>query len=181
MQIHEEEKKSVVISVRVPLSVKEKLDTESALNNISVNTMISQTLKKHVEWNRFAANIGFVFLTRGFLRAMLNSVDDSDITRIATTTCRSAMRDAVIFIKGEETLENFIETLDLWLAASNIPFRHITGNGTSKYVIQHELGMKWSTYFSSMLKSMVNELGYCLSNPTLNEQTVSFEIIKIAK
>jgi hypothetical protein len=175
------EKKTSIISVRVGDEIKNKLEVESEMDNISLNTLISQILYKHVQWDRFAEDIGFVFLTKPFLRALLQNIDETTITTIAVSTCRGAIRDAVIYMKGELTVGSFLEALDTWLGASHIPFRHIEKNGTDKYVIQHDLGKKWSIYLSAVINSILNEIGFAARNQKSEEQSLTFEVEKIHK
>lgn len=170
--------KTSVISVRVSADVKEKLEIESEMNATTLNTLISQVLSKHVEWDRFAEDIGFVFLTRPFLRSLLDNVDEKTVTALAVSTCRSAMRDAILFLKGEININFFLQALDLWIGASHIPFRHIEKNGNHRYVIQHELGKKWSVYITAVTNALLNEIGYRTENQRSDEQSVTFEIKK---
>jgi hypothetical protein len=175
------EKKTSIISVRVGAEIKNKLHVESEMSNISLNTLISQILYKHVRWDRFAEDMGFVFLTKAFLRSLLEHIDETTITRIAVTTCRGAIKDAVLYMAGELTIGSFLEALDTWLEASHIPFRHIENNGIDKYVIQHDLGKKWSIYLGAVISSILNELESATRNLKSNDQSLTFEIEKIHK
>ncbi len=170
--------RSAIISVRVTETVKDKLDVESEMNSTTLNTLVSQILSKHVDWDRFAEDIGFVFLTRQFLRTLLDYVDDKAMSTIAVSTCRGAMRDAMLFIKGEINITTFIQALDLWFGASHMPFRHIVNNGSDKYIVQHELGKKWSLYLATVVNSLLGELGYMTKDQKMDEQSVSFEIVR---
>jgi len=171
-------KNTSIISVRVSGDVKEKLAVESEMNSTTLNTLTSQILTKHVEWDRFAEQMGFVFLTKQFLRTILDHIDDKTITTIAVSTCRGAMRDAILFLKGEITITSFLQAVDLWFGASHMPFRHIVKEGADRYIIQHELGNKWSIYIVTVINSMLNEISYHAINQKMNEQSVSFEIVK---
>lgn len=171
-------KKTSIISVRVSEDVKEKLEVESEMNSTTLNTLISQILSKHVEWDRFAEDIGFVFLTKPFLRTLLDHVSEKTVTTIAVSTCRGAMRDAVVFIKGHLDIESFLHAMDLWFGASHLPFRHIVKDGMHRYVIQHELGRKWSIYLATVTGSLLVEIGYHTKNQKIDDQSVSFEIVK---
>jgi len=170
--------KTSIISVRVTTDVKDKLDIESEMNSTSLNTLISQILTKHVEWDRFAEDIGFVFLTKPFLRTLLDHIDEKTITTIAVSTCRGAMRDAIIYLKGEINIDTFLQAVDLWFGASHMPFRHIVKNGEDRYIVQHELGKKWSIYITSVMNSLLNEIGYHTKNQRLDDQSTSYEIVK---
>jgi len=169
-------KKNTVISVRCNDDTKEKLEVEGEIKNVTLNALISQILEKHVSWDRFARELGFVFLTRPFLRALLDNVDDKTLTTIAVTTCRGAMRDSILYLRGEFTTETFLEALDLWLAASNIQFRHIKKDNNDIFIVQHDLGRKWSLYFSAVINSLLHELKTEISQQQIGPHSITFEI-----
>ena len=170
--------RSAIISARVTEDVKNKLDVESEMNSTTLNTLVSQILSKHTQWDRFAEDIGFVFLAKPFLRLLLDHVDDKALTTIAVSTCRGAIRDAMLFIKGEINITTFIQALDLWFGASHMPFRHIVNDGSDRYIVQHELGRKWSLYIATVVNSILTEMNYMAKNQKMDEQSVSFEIVK---
>ena len=172
-------KKSAIISVRVDVDTKNKLEIESEMKSMTLNTLIGQILTKHTSWDRFAEDIGFVFLTKPFLRAILSHVPEKEMTNIAVTVCRGAMKDATIYMHGEMTIDTFVKTLDSWLSASHIPFRHIKDDNTDKYVVQHELGNVFSQYLVTVINSILNEFKYRASKQELTDQSISFEIDKV--
>ena len=172
------EKKSSIISVRVNEDVKRKLTIESELESLTMNTLISRILVRHVDWDKFAEDIGFVAVTKSFLRALLEALSDDKVKSIAVTTCRSAFKDAVIYTQGSLNLENLIKTLDLWFSSSHIPFRHIKKESSEKYIVQHELGEKWTIYFNALIGALLSDIHYKTANVVLTQQSVSFEIEK---
>ena len=172
-------KKSAIISVRVDADTKNKLEVESEMKSMTLNTLIGQIITKHVSWDRFAEDIGFVFLTKPFLRAILSHVREKEMTTIAVTVCRGAMKDATIYMYGELTVDTYIKSLDAWLAASHIPFRHIKDDNTDKYVIQHELGNVFSKYLITVINAVLNEFTFCIAKQDLTDQSVSFSIDKV--
>ena len=172
-------KKSAIISVRVDADTKNKLEIESEMKSMTLNTLIGQIITKHTSWDRFAEDIGFVFLTKQFLRAILSHVPEKEMTNIAVTVCRGAMKDATIYMHGEITVDTFIKTLDSWLAASHIPFRHIKDDDVDKYVIQHELGNVFSNYLITVINVILNEFKFRASKQELTDQSVSFVIDKV--
>ena len=172
-------KKSAIISVRVDADVKNKLVIESDMKNMTLNTLIGQIITKHATWDRFAEDIGFVFLTKPFIRAVLSHVPAKEMTNIAVTVCRGSIKDATIYMYGECTVDTFIKSLDLWLAASHIPFRHITTDDIDKYVIQHELGEVFSSYLITVINAILNEFKFRAAKQELTDQSVSFTIDKV--
>lgn len=172
-------KDSSVLTVRLSKPVKEKLDIESAMSGVTLNTLVNQILTKHTEWDRFAKDVGFASITKAFLRSVLEQLDDKTITTIAVTTCRGAMRDAMIYMSGKLNYANFTKTLDLWLDAANVPYRHLLNeNGEDMYIVQHQLGQKWSIYFATVVNSVLNEIGYRTNEQSIMSDSVTFTIVK---
>lgn len=172
-------KKSAIISVRVDADTKNKLEVESEMKSMTLNTLIGQIIKKHTIWDRFAEDIGFVFLTKPFLRAILSHVTEKDMTTIAVTVCRGAIKDATVYMYGELTVETFIKSLDSWLGASHIPFRHIKDEFQEKYIVQHDLGVVFSGYLITVINAILNEFKFQASKQELTDQSISFVINKI--
>lgn len=146
------------------------------MEGISLNTLISQILVRHVEWDRFAEDVGFASVTKPFLRAILEQVDDKTLTTIAVSACRGAMKDAMIYMTGKLNFEGFVHTIDRWLQAAHVPYRHIQKNGDHSYIIQHGLSFKWSVYFATVVNSVLNEIGYKTTEQRLDENSMSFGI-----
>lgn len=65
-----------VISVRIPEEIKEKLENESKIANLTLNTMIGQILSRFVSWDRFAEDTGFVFIQKHFLKDLLVEINE---------------------------------------------------------------------------------------------------------
>ena len=171
--------KSVVISVRIPQTVKQELERESDVSGISLNTLIAQVLLKHVKWDAFATEIGFASLPKSFIKAVIEKIDDESLTTLSSSVGRRSLRDAMIFMHGEVTINSFVSALDLWLEAANIQYRRKERNGQTQYMIMHKLGTKWSLYLNSVVNSLLNELGYKTAELNTDEESLSFTIIRV--
>jgi len=171
-------KKSIIMSCRIEEDMKKLLDEESELQQISANSLINKVLKRHFEWERFTQEIGMIYVSKSVFRIILSKLDEKDIKLLAASSCRTSLRDATLYIKKEFNVKTILETFDMWLAASHISFRHTTFDNKEKYVIQHELGKKYSTYLHSALGALLSEVNTTIRNPSLNEHSLSFEIEK---
>lgn len=166
--------KTCVISFRVSLEIKDELELEAKKNSMGLSSLVTKILAKHLEWHRFT-DIGFSFTTKGFQKTVLSKIKDSDIEKMAQTTCKDSFRNAVIFMHDELNFENFLNTCDLWLDASGISFRHFKKNNVENYFISHNLGKNWSKYFSMLIQSFEDELEFS-SHVILDKDYLSFEL-----
>ena len=179
-QMDENTSKSAVISFRIDSKTKDALETECTLQNVSVNSTLNAIIQKHLTWDKFAKEIGLIFISKSIFRNILTKLTDEEIKVLATTICRGTLKDATIFMKGELNCKNFIEIVDMWITNSHIPFRKmVLENQNTKYIIQHELGMKYSTYLFTSIITLLSELGYAATNNQLEDNTLSFEIYKL--
>lgn len=79
-------------------------------------------------------------------------------------------------MKGEFNYRNLIEILDMWLTHSHIPFRRIQTNSHEKYILQHDLGKKYSIYIHTAVVTLLNEVDCMSQNSNIDENTLTFEI-----
>lgn len=169
--------KMVVITARVTDDIKEKLENECELQGTTLNSLTSKILTKHVMWDRFAHDIGFVTVTRPFIRALMDEVDEKTIQTIAASMCSDAVSDAILFIEGEMNKDSLVKVLDLWFTASNIPFRHIIISHGDNYIVHHGLGVKWSLYIETVVSTILNKIGCLMKDQKINDHTISFNIV----
>ena len=164
------------ISARIDEGVRDSIENESKVQQISFNAMLNKILKKHVEWERFTQEIGMIYISKSIFRNILVKISDKDLKVLASTICRSAMRDAVIYIKKELTITTLLETFDLWLSASHIHFRRVKADDSEKYIIQHDLGAKYSLYLHTAFNAVLSEIGCTSTNAKIGDQNLVFEI-----
>lgn len=171
-------KKNSVISFRIFAELKELLEKESELKHITTNQLLNNIVRKHIKWDRFADEIGLVFLSKSVFRNLLSHIDEKELKIIASTICRGTMKDATMFQKGHIDFQSLLETVDMWLENSHIPFRRFSNTDKNeKYVIQHDLGKKYSYYLYTAVSTLFSDIGCVTKKESLTEQTLDFEII----
>jgi len=170
---------SSIITSRVKEDVKRKLEDECKSKNVTLNTLIGQILSKHVDWDQFVDDVGFSFMSKVDLKTFLDSIPEKQIEKIAQTQGKDTLKNTIDFVQGEFNFENFIKTLDLWIGASNVPFRHITTADGEKFIIQHDMGKNWSLYLTTLVEAISSDLNYGISKNIVNGRNVSFKIKKV--
>ncbi len=169
------DEKTSIVSFRIDKELKNLLESESYIKQITLNQLLNKIVKKHVKWERFAEEIGLVFLSKPVFRNLLSKIEDRDLQLLASTYCRGTLKDATMFQKGKIDFPSILETIDIWLENSHIPFRRFD---TSKYVIQHDLGKKYSLYLFTAISALLSEVGYGTKRDNFSEQTLDFAIVK---
>jgi hypothetical protein len=154
------------ITYRLPAKVVEELETESMQKNISQNVLVKQILEKYLVWDRFVDKIGILPVPRKILETLGVELEGSEINKIVNVI-KPIIKESVMFMKGKYDLKRCIETLEDYMHASGMKSDHRIEGAVHHFIIQHELGMKWSLFTEQLLKEIFHEF--------LPEQSIKFQ------
>jgi len=161
------------ITYRLPAKLVNELETEAMQKNISQNVLIRQILEKYVKWDRFADKIGMIPIPRGILEALGKEMTGEDIDGVIQVMA-PLIKESVMFMKGKYDLKRCIETLEDYMRASGMNSDHRIEGALHHFIIQHELGLKWSFFAEQLLKEIFHEF---LPNKNLKCQTSEKTVI----
>lgn len=87
-----------------------------------------------------------------------------------------AYRDTMLYVTGSAE-EGFTRAMEYW-ETTNISYKKLERSGNKNYIIQHLLGYKRRPYFSTVVGTILKELGYHRKDPHLGNEILSFSIVK---
>jgi hypothetical protein len=165
------------ITLRLERDVLDALKREASDKQISTNTLASQIFRQHLDWHTNAAKAGFITVRKGALVKLLNKVSDEEIADIAKYVAETESEDFVLLLRNEYSLESAMNVITTWLKVSGYSYKHKANLGKHSYVIQHDLGRKWSIYLSEIYKYILTQFGQVVirSNITANTVHIEFE------
>lgn len=150
-QVHIPKKESTrSITYRLPEKLVNELETEATQKSISQNVLVKQILEKYVSWDRFSNKIGMIPVPKKILESLGGELDGADIDQIITLMF-PMIKDVVLFIKGGYDLKRCVETLEDYMRASGMNSDHRVEGDTHVFLIQHDLGLKWSVFTEQLL------------------------------
>jgi hypothetical protein len=124
--------------------------------------LVNQIIKEHINWYSNAAKAGFIAVRRPFVSRVLSNLSEQEIISLAEYVAKAANKDAILLIEREYTIKSAFDFLESWIKISGYSYRHEEiNNGQNKhsYVIQHDMGVKWSIYLASLYQFLFDELG----------------------
>jgi hypothetical protein len=154
--------KSESVTFRINSEVLKNLRREAEQKEISINTLVNKLIKDHLNWHSNAAKAGFISVRRPFVSKVVKYLPEQEIISLAEYVAKTTNKDSILLMKNEYTIESALNFLESWIKISEYPYRHEeTNNGQNKhsYVIQHDMGMKVSTYLASLFQFLLDELG----------------------
>lgn len=165
------------ITYRLPESLINELDSEAKQKKISQNVLVKQILERYIRWDRFSDKIGMVPVPKEILESLGEDLDGKDIDEIINVVF-PMIKNNVMYIKGGYDLERCIETLEDYMRASGMNSDHRIDGELHTFIIQHDLGMKWSVFTEQLLTQIFRNFA---SDKDLKFQTTdSTVILKVA-
>ena len=173
-QTHTSKKESTrSITYRLPEKLVSELETEATQKSISQNVLVKQILEKYVQWDRFSNKVGMIPVPKGILQSLGEELDGKDIDQIITLMF-PMIKDTVLFIKGGYDLKRCVETLEDYMRASGMNSDHRVEGDLHIFLIQHDLGMKWSVFTEQLLTQVFRSF---LPDKELSFQTTDTTVI----
>jgi hypothetical protein len=71
-EVKQQQHQSESITFRLDSTILNKLHHEAEQKDISVNTLVSLIIRRHIDWHSNAAKAGFVTVRRGLLSNLIN-------------------------------------------------------------------------------------------------------------
>jgi len=173
-RIHSTKKEATrSITYRLPEKLVAELEIEASLKGISQNVLVRQILEKYIQWDRFSSKIGMIPVPKGILESLGVELDGTDIDEIINLVF-PVIKDTVLFIKGGYDLKRCIETLEDYMKASGMNSDHRVEGDIHTFLIQHDLGLKWSVFTEQLLKQVFRSF---LPDKELRFQTTDNTVI----
>jgi hypothetical protein len=109
------QRQSESITFRLDSTILNKLHHEADQKDISVNTLVSHIIRRHIDWYSNAAKAGFVTVRRGLLSNLINRLSEKEISSTAEYIAKNETKDFVLLLRNKYNIESaldVIETLD---------------------------------------------------------------------
>src|ERR671911_837367 len=162
------------ITFRLDNTILNKLHREAEQKDISVNTLVSHIIRRHIDWHSNAAKAGFVTVRKGLLSNLINRLTEKEIASTAEYMAKNETKDFVLLLRNEYNIESALDVIETWIKISGYPYRHEVDYTRHSYVIQHDVGKNWSLYLSELYRHLFEEFGLKKVEFDLNDNTLDF-------
>lgn len=121
--------------------------------------MANQIFREYIEWYANAPKAGYVAVRRSLLAEILKDTPEDKILQYAKITAKES-RDINLLLTSEYTMTSALKVIEHKIRISGYRYRRELKGNTQTYIIQHQLGRKWSLYLGELFKSEFEEVGY---------------------
>src|ERR1700739_2638517 len=186
-------KKSQSVSFRLDSNTLDELQREADLNQISLNLLVNNVLKRYSDWGTYENRIGMIPVPKTMLTLIDKTVDmvkkngindevieqwRGEILKQAAEVAFSKIKEVVWFMKKQYTLTAVLAVLKDYMKVSGINADHrIEGGKKHVFVIQHELGENWSLFTKELLKLIFENLANVRAEVNITSNMTVAEVI----
>ncbi len=165
------DKKTHSVSYRIDTKVLEEIIREASLREESANTLVNQILRRFVQFDRYQQRIGIIPTPKQLLLDIITGCDDKQIKFLAERTFR-ILKDAVMFMRKRQDLVAVLNVLEEYMKVSGIASDHTINGSKHTFVIQHDMGLKWSEFTKELLSIIFEKLADKRANFEITESCV---------
>jgi hypothetical protein len=160
---------------RLNPSIMNDIRFEADNRMISLNDMMNQILKRFVEWNQFEPISGMVHIPKTVVRELFKKKSNEEIIEMAEFVGKSAIFNTVLLMRDTIDLQTFLIWVEEEMSNHSLYVRHNNENGVHKYIIKHDLGLKFSLYYKTIINSIFSEHFKAKINFTTTDDLLLFE------
>jgi hypothetical protein len=164
------------ITFRLPSEKIDQLQRVSKDKSISSNTLLNQIIKEYLDLHSMAAHAKLYYLPKSFLIRLINELTEEELNEIAYETAKNDPVDICLFLRGEFTLASLSNITESWLRIAHMPYRYAIDGDSSKIIIEHDMGLKYSYLIKEISRCLLDVAFEAKSSCELTENAV---IIKI--
>jgi capsule polysaccharide modification protein KpsS len=147
------------ITFRLGNDVLARISQEAEQKGVSMNSVAQNVFSDYFDWSAYAPRAGMIPLHKTVLGMMVDRLSEKDIIEIADLFAKVKVKNMILVLRNDYNVKAFLDVFEAWLKASSHSFTKHINHETEVYTVTHELGNKWSTYLSHMLKTIFDEVG----------------------
>lgn len=184
-------RKSRSITFRLDSNVLDELQYEANNNEISLNVLVNQVLRKYVEWGRYENKLGMMPVPKVMLSSFINETMilaqkngiflesyRDELIKYSAKKAYQNIKESVLFMKKKFDLWSVLGVLQEYMKVSGIVSDHkIENSRIHVFVIQHDLGVHWSLFAKELLSIVFHELANVKANIVTTENSTVAEVL----
>jgi hypothetical protein len=167
------------VTLRFDNEILNQLRNESNQKRISLNTLASQIFQSHVEYDTYASKAGMISFPKSLLIRLMEGLGEQEVEELSKYIAKNEIKDMTLLLRKDYSLSSFLDTIESWLRVSGFPYRRDGGsidNQVQIFVIQHDMGKRWSTYFEKLFKYVFEDLKVRKYSFDSTDNSITFKI-----
>jgi hypothetical protein len=164
------------VTLRLDKDILDKLRKEAKEKQVSLNVLMGQLALQHLDWHAHSVKAGFITVRRGKIMKILEKITEKDIVEIAEYVAKKESKGFVMMLRNEYNITSALEVIETWIKISGYYYRHELRGSEHSYLIQHEMGKKWSLYLRELYRFIFEDFGLPRVDFDVSDDMLSFKV-----
>ena len=169
-----QKKTSEGVTFRIPSNTVHELRKESNKKQVSLNTLVNQILKEHLDWHTYAAQARLYHVPRSSMSRIIDKLTEEELSEVAVTIAKKDFVDLGLLLRGEFTLSSFLDILENWSRVSAFPYKHEVNNDVHNFIIEHGMGKNYSFLLKEIYRNIMEDMFETRSDFITTDNTIVF-------
>lgn len=152
------------------------LHKESAAKNITLNTLVNQIIKEHLDWHGLATQAKLYYLPKSFLIRIINQLKEDQLRELAQDTAKNDLVDISLFLKGGFSIASLSNIAETWLRIAKMPYRYEINGNTCRIIIEHDMGYNYSFLIKEITRYILEVAFETQTSCNFTDNTVVIEL-----
>ena len=168
--------KSGSVTLRFDADMLDELRREADYKRVSLNTLATQIFRTHNDYGSMSARGGMVSFHKSLLIRMMDRMSEDEIIKLSEYIAKNEMKDTVLLMKKRYDASSFVDFVESWARVCGFEYRHDISDRTHNFVIQHDMGRRWSIYIANVFKNAFSDVGAKWADFESTDNTVRFNV-----
>ena len=164
------------VTLRFDADMLDELRRESDHKRVSLNTLATQIFRTHADYGSMSAKAGMVSFHKSLLIRLMERLSEDEIVKLSDYIAKNEMKDTILLMKKRYDVTAFVDFIESWARVSGFEYRHDISDSTHSFVIQHDMGKRWSIYIANIFKNAFTDIGAKWADFETTDNTVRFNV-----
>ena len=149
--------KKIGTSFRIDPDILRKLNVEARKSEKSLNSILNQICRQHIEWHSTAVDAGMSTIFRPMLKHLLDALDEDSIKNLAKKIAKEEGQNFIMLLSNEYDVNSALKLIEIWLKVIKYPHSYEKNGSKHHFHINHDMGKNYSIYLSSLYENVLDE------------------------
>ena len=173
--------KTKCVTFRITSERLGHLHKESEAKNISLNTLVNQIIKEHLDWHGLAAHAKLYYLLKLFLIRIINQLKEDQLRELAQDTAKNDLVDISLFLKGGFSIASLSNIAETWLRIAKMPYRYEINGNSCRIIIEHDMGYNYSFSIKEISRYILEVAFKTQASCNFTDNTVVIELEQLVQ
>jgi len=145
-----------LVSFRLSVNTIDQIKIEAKKNNASLNSVVSNILKKYAQWDVHENEMNMVSLPKFILEEFVNQTKNDSIEKLVESFY-DYMKEWILITQDDYDFESSINFLKFYMENFGFYTKYTIEKNQHSILIRHKLGMNWSILIDGLVRKIFND------------------------